>query len=140
MKYAHEINYWRTGKSSPDVWIERTKSVLSCLGAQGIAEAFGSANGRGAFFLSFTIAGESFRVVWPVMPTRDPSEESAARIQAATLLYHDCKAKAISAAVLGTRTVFFSALQLPDGRTMGELSGSQLLESIPDLKRLTGSK
>lgn len=49
------------------------------------------------------------------------------------MLYHDVKAKSISAKVLGTRAAFFSYLMLPDGRTAAEASTPELLEAMPKL-------
>ncbi len=119
---AHKMPYWQSGRSSPDVWIERTKKVIRDLGGTSISEAFGASEGRAAFMLRFESGGEFFRVVWPVLPTRTPKDEPAARTQAATLLYHDCKAKAVAAAVHGVRTAFFYALELPDKRTVSQLA------------------
>lgn len=131
LPYADEIRYWKTGQSSPDTWIEKTIGVVKEMGAVNIAEAFGSSRGRAAFCLSFEICSEKFRVIWPVLPTRRTDDERAARVQAATLLYHDCKAKAIAASVLGPRTAFFNALQLPDGRTLSEVATPLLQECVP---------
>lgn len=131
LPYADEIRYWKTGQSSPDTWIEKTICVIKEMGGSGVSEAFGSSRGRAAFCLSFEIGDEKFRVIWPVLPVRRAEDERAARIQAATLLYHDCKAKAIAASVLGARAAFFHALQLPDGRTVGELATAAIAQSVP---------
>jgi hypothetical protein len=136
---ASKLPYWKSGKSAPDVWIQRTRDVISKIGGANISEAFGSSKGRAAFMLRFEIGGESFRVVWPVLP-HGPHDEKAARTQAATLLYHDCKAKAVAASVLGPRTAFFHALELPDGRTVGELATPNISQSIPDEIRLLSHK
>ncbi len=60
---------------------------------------FGTQDGRGAFIVAFELDGTPFKIVWPVLPTRGDNER-AARVQAATFLYHDCKARVLSAAVL----------------------------------------
>ena len=59
--------------------------------------------------------------------------ERSARIQAATLLFHDVKAKSITAKVLGFRAAFFSYLALPDGRTMAEMATPELVGAFPKL-------
>ena len=82
--------------------------------------------------LAFEIEGERYKVVWPVLVTQSGNEK-AARIQAATMLYHDVKAKCISAAVLGVRSAFFSYLMLPDGRSAAELATPELDEMLPNL-------
>lgn len=132
--FAEDVNYWRTSKSSPDTWIERTRRQIEKLGGKVVAEAFGSEpeTNRAAFMLAFSLGNDQFRVVWPVLPSRTTSER-AAKVQAATMLYHDIKARCISAAVLGTRAAFFSFLMLPDGRAAGEMSTPELAQAIPDL-------
>lgn len=131
LPYADEVRYWKTGQSGPDVWIAKTVETIRGMGATDVAEAFGSSGGRAAFCLSFQIAGERFRVIWPVLPVRRVEDERAARVQAATLLFHDCKAKAVAASVLGSRAAFFSSLLLPDGRTLGEVATPVLTQAIP---------
>lgn len=133
LPYAHELPCWKTGKSSPDVWIERAKEVITKLGGELLQEAFGASNGRSAYMIRFQFGDETFRIVWPVLKTRMPSEDAAARVQAATLLYHDCKAKMVAAQVLGTRTAFFYALELPGGKVMAEIATPALMSSIPNV-------
>jgi len=131
--YAEDINYWRTGRSDPDTWMERAKAQIAKLGARVLSEGYGRAREGAAFMLHFEAQGEEFRVIWQVLPTRGDNER-AARIQAATLLYHDVKAKCLEATVKGVRTAFFEYLLLPDGRTASEASEPELLEGVP--KRL----
>lgn len=131
LPYAEDINYWKTSKSSPDVWIERAKKQIETLGGIILMEAFGKdATGKAAFMLSFEIGGNCYKVVWPVLPSQLDNER-AARVQAATMLHHDIKAKCISAAVLGSRAAFYSYLMLPDGRTTTEVSLEEIAELAP---------
>lgn len=132
--FAEDVNYWQTSKSSPDVWLERTKRQIKRLDGRVLAEGFGSEpeSGRAAFMLAFEVGGDRFKIIWPVLPTRS-KKERAAKVQAATMLYHDIKARCVSAAVLGTRAAFFSFLVLPNGRVAGELSTPELTQAIPTL-------
>jgi hypothetical protein len=54
-------------------------------------------------------------------------------VQAATMLYHDVKAKAVSAKVHGVRAAFFQYLALPDGRTAAQLAAPDLTDRYPRL-------
>ena len=81
--------------------------------------------------LGFEIQGNKFKAIWPVLPTKSGGDEKAARIQAATMLYHDIKAKCIAATVKGPRTAFLEYLMLPGGQTASQLSDSELLDSVP---------
>lgn len=131
---AEDVNYWKTSRSSPDTWMDKTKRQIEQLGGQVLMEGFGNepVTGRAAFMLAFEIGSDRFKVIWPVLSSKSGNER-AARIQAATMLYHDVKAKCISAAVLGARAAFFSFLLLPDGRTTAEVSTPELMQAIPEL-------
>lgn len=131
LPHAEDINYWKTSKSSPDTWIERAKKQIEALGGAILMEAFGKdATGKAAYMLSFEIQGNCYKIVWPVLPSKT-NNERAARVQTATMLYHDIKAKCISAAVLGSRAAFFSYLMLPDGRTTSEVSLDEIAKIAP---------
>jgi hypothetical protein len=132
--YAEDVNYWKTGKSAPDTWTDRTRSQIEKLGGSVLAEGFGSEpqTGRAAYMLGFEIGGERYKIVWPVLASKK-GDQRAAKVQAATMLYHDVKARCVSAAVLGARTAFFSFLMLPDGHTVAEVSTPDLQQMIPAL-------
>jgi hypothetical protein len=126
LPYAEDVNYWKSGTSSPDAWIERAKRQVESLGGKILMEAFGKdASERSAYMLAFEIEGERFKVVWPVLPSKSRNEK-AARIQAATMLYHDIKARCLTAVVMGTRSAFFSYLLLPDGRMATQADDDEL--------------
>ena len=141
LPYAEDINYWKTGRSSPDTWIDKAKRQIEKLGGTVLAEAFGGepTTGRSAYMLQFEIQRNTFRVVWPVLPSKSENDK-ASRIQAATMLCHDIKAKCISATVKGARTAFFEYLMLPDGRTATEASVDELTAGIPSLFVGSGTK
>jgi hypothetical protein len=114
-------------------WLEKAKREIERAGGKALREAFGrEGDGRAAYMLEFELGGDVFRVVWPVLPSRSGNER-AARIQAATMLYHDVKARGISAKVLGVRSAFFSYLALPDGRTASQASAPELMREIPQM-------
>lgn len=129
---AEDVNYWKTSKSSPDTWMDRSRRQIEKLGGLILLEGFGSepSLGRAAYMLAFELDGEGYKVIWPVLYSKT-NNEKAARVQAATLLYHDIKAKCISAAVLGARAAFFSFLMLPDGRTAADVAIPELIKLAP---------
>ena len=131
LPYGEDLNYWQTSSSSPDQWIEKAKKLILQLKGKILAEAFGSdASGNSAFMLAFEISGDQFKVIWPVLPSKT-KKERAAKVQAATFLYHDIKAKCLSATILGARMAFFSYLLLTDGRMASELSDPEMSENWP---------
>lgn len=134
LPFAEDVNYWQTSRSSPDTWTAKTIRQIEKLGGHVMMEGFGSEpmTGRAAFMLGFELDGDQFKVVWSVLPTRGGNDR-AARIQAATMLYHDIKAKCISAAVRGSRAAFFSFLLLSDGKAVSEMAIPDLLQAVPEL-------
>jgi hypothetical protein len=136
--YAENVNYWKTGTSAPDTWIDKTKAEIRAAGGEVVSEAFGNQGGRAAFMLEFAFGDDTFRAVWPVLPSKTKNER-AAKIQAATMLYHDVKAKCVSAKVHGVRAAFFQYAVLPDGRTAAQVAAPELIELYPKMLLLSGS-
>jgi hypothetical protein len=132
--HAEDVgHYWKTSRSSPDVWLDRARREIEKLDGVILREAFGSENsGRAAYMLEFELCGDVFRVVWPVLPSRTKNIK-AAKVQAATLLYRDIKARCMSAKVKGARPAFFSYLLLPDGRTASQASAPELMHDVPEM-------
>ena len=131
LPYAEDVgHYWQTGSSSPDVWIEKAKRQIEEVGGTINADAYGSMEGRAAFMIAFTIGDDRFKVVFPVLESKT-GKSGAAKRQAATMLYHDIKAKCMTASILGTKAAFFSYLLLSDGRTASELATPELAQAFP---------
>ncbi len=131
LPYAEDIgHYWQTGSSSPDTWIEKAKKQIEEVGGVINADAYGSMGSHAAFMIVFSIDNNKFKVVFPVLESKT-GKTLAAKRQAATMLYHDIKAKCIVASVLGTKAAFFSYLMLPDGRTASEVATPELAQYFP---------
>ena len=130
---AEDLNYWKSGTSSPDTWIDRAKKEIVTAGGKVLSEAYGKDDtGRAAYLLEFAFGGERFKAIWPVLKSR-AGNERAARIQAATFLYHDVKHRCVLVKVFGARQAFFNYLLLPDGRTAAQLAAPELLDTYPKL-------
>lgn len=131
---AETVNYWQTSRSSADSWVEKAIKEIKGIGGTVTSEAFGSEphTGRSAFLLVFTAGGQQFKIIWPVLPSKSGNDR-AAKIQAATFLYHDVKAKCMVAKVFGARKAFFEYLMLPDGRITSELTGSEITNLLPEM-------
>jgi hypothetical protein len=134
LPYGEDINYWQTSKTSSDKWMESTVKLIKSFGGKVTGEAYGSEpnTGRSAFMLSFELQGESFKIIWPILPSKAHNER-AARIQAATLLHHDIKNSLLKVAIFGARNALFQYWMLPDGRTVAEVSRTDLMDAIPKL-------
>jgi hypothetical protein len=131
--YAEDVNYWKTGTSSPDTWIDKTKAEIRAAGGSIGPEAFGNdGQGRAAYMLEFSFGRDRFRAVWPVLQSKTKNDR-AAKIQAATMLYHDVKAKCVAAKVHGVRAAFFQYALLSDGRTAAQAAEPELVKLYPKL-------
>lgn len=138
VEYAEQANYWKTSKSSPDAWLEKTLKLIERFGGELIASGFGNEHmaGKAAYLVRFSLDGETFRLMWPVLPS-ETGDTFSARRQAATMLHHAVKARCVESQVLGARIAFFAWLELPDGRPLFQASNSELLDGIPDALLLT---
>lgn len=137
LPFGEDINYWQTSRISPDTWMSKTRRLIESYGGKVLQEAFGSeASGRAAFMINFQIEEDMFKTVWPVLPSKK-GNDSSARVQAATMLYHDIKAKCLIATVLGHRAAFFSYLMLPNGQVASQLAVPELIKHMPALLKIT---
>ena len=135
--YADDVNYWRTSRTAPDVWLQRAAREIERIGGQVLASGFirEHAGGRAAFLLKFTLEGHQFRIAFPVLPPRKPTEANwrAAHIQTATALFHSVKARCVEARMHGARAAFHRWLVLPNGRAAEELSDTELVRVLPEV-------
>jgi hypothetical protein len=133
LPYAEDMNYWQSSKTAPDTWIEKAKAEIIRAGGKVLGEGFVSegTTGNAAYMLMFGFGLDSFKAVWPVLPTRSGKYQSSAKTQAATMLYHDVKARCVAAKVLGTRAAFFNWFVLPTGQTASEAAAPDLVRMIP---------
>ena len=131
-EFAEHANYWKTSKASPDSWLEKTIGLVEQFGGTVLASGFGNEHmaGRAAYMIRFSLFSETFRMVWPVLPS-ESGDTFAARRQAATMMHHAVKARCIESQVVGSRVAFFAWLELPDGRAAFQLANNQLLEESP---------
>lgn len=134
MTYAEDVNYWQTSRTSPDTWLDKAKREIETIGGQVAGEGFVSESltGRSSFMLAFSIEGDKFKLLWPVLESKTGNIK-AARIQAATALYHEVKAACVKAKFLGARPAFLAYLMLPNGKTASEATSEELTAVLPEL-------
>lgn len=135
LPYADDVNYWKTSRVGSDTWLERSKDLIEEAGGEVVSESFSHLpkTGQAAFLLEFTHGADTFKIIWPVLPTKYDGEEAAARRQAATFMYHDIKAKCMKAKIFGIRGAFFPFLALPGGMVAAALTSPQVMKRIPKL-------
>lgn len=133
--YAQDVNYWRTGQRSVDTWMGMATNEIERVGGKITGEALIGMNGISMVSLMFELAGEAYRLTWPVLPVKgNPTRAdlNAAKIQAATFLYHDVKAKCMVVKVMGARAAFAQYL-LTEGTTIAEQGFAGNTVEIPRL-------
>ena len=134
-----KLRYWKTGSGSPDGWVDKTIKILQEYGAvfTGRAHGHDMTTGQEAYMMQFTLEGEKYKIVWPVLEPKKEVDRNASRRQAATMLHHDVKARLMYATVHGTRNAFLPMLIVPDssGRllSMGEVATPELMNRIPKM-------
>jgi len=126
---AEDVNYWKTGQAAPDTLIDKAEKLIVEVSGTILGRGFVSSVGEAAYMLMFQIDDASYKIVWPVLHSRT-GNQVAARRQAATMLFHDVKAKCMTAKVMGIKKAFFPYLLLPDGRTAAEIAVPELADSI----------
>ena len=134
IKYAEDVNhYWKTGSSTPDSWLDKAAGLIEEIDGHVFTRGFGQdKEGRKAYMITFQIDGTDYKMVWPVLESKN-NNDLAARRQATTFMFHDIKAKCMSSLIIGTKSAFFSYLLLPDGRTAAHASIEELNQGIPHM-------
>jgi hypothetical protein len=138
--YAEDMNYWKTSKSNESTWLDRAIKQIDDIGGKVYVKAHGRdpKTGAAALMLQFQIGDDYFKIVWPILESKGENRK-AATVQAATLMFHDIKARCMSAKILGARTAFFAYYMLPDGRSASEVGHehvAQLFDTMSGRKQL----
>ena len=122
--YAEQVNYWQTSRTAAATWTIKTLRLITALGGEVQRHAFASEQGRSAFMVEFTIEGQPYRMVWPVLAPKG-GNLNAAEIQAATAMYHAVKNAVVNAKFIGARAAFFPFLQVGNGQVAADLTGPE---------------
>lgn len=132
--YADDLPYWKTSRSHPDTWLEKAGREIERAGGEVTLQLAvqNTARGEAAFMIGFILDGDDFRIEWPVLTPKRPADLRWARVQTATMVYHDVKARCVSARVHGARRAFCAYLILPDSdQTVGRAVSVSDLAGLP---------
>jgi len=138
--YADDLPYFKTSKMASDSWIDKAKVEIVRAKGQVETEAFASGDGKEAFLLGFSFGEDRFTIHWPVLKPRDIKDAKAAKVQAATMLYHDVKSRCISARVMGVRSAFMGYLLMANGQTADQVSNAEYMLLVPRMIMLGDGK
>ncbi len=135
-----DLPYWKTGKSSPESWVQKAcQEIERAGGTVNLCLPSAMQRGRTAHVIGFSVDGDVFKLVWPVLE-HDAEDIVVAKRQAATMMYHDVKTRCVAARVFGARWAFTAELCLPDGRTAGQLSTPELTDALPRVALLVDDR
>lgn len=134
--YAEDVNYWKTSSSSADSWVEKAIREIKSIDGLIMAVASVQIDTRTGFMIHFKVGADEFRIEFAVLPCRKATDENrrAAKVQAATLLYHDIKHKVVMAKIKGARQSFAEHWLLPSGETLAramEQGAGYLASNMP---------
>ena len=128
--YAEDLPYFQTGKSAADTWLEKVETEIKRAGGKVRSSGYVSDAVRGsAYMVQFDLEDMTFRVVERVLESKTKNDK-AAKIQAATTMYHDIKARMVTARRKGARVAFLAELLLPSGQTVGEIEHGSFLDLV----------
>lgn len=127
--YAEEVNYWKTSRTAEGTWIDKAVKEINRVGGIVTQRLSGMNNGVEAHMIAFEIGDDLFRIVWPVLQSKTGNTK-AARVQAATMLYHDVKSRCVAAKVLGSRKSFFAYLLLDNGQVVSGIDNTELSDGL----------
>lgn len=137
LPFAEDVAYWKTGRTAPDRKIDQVVAMIDSAGGCVHERGFMQKGQQSAFLVEFSLDGNLFRIVWPVLATKSGETDMyPARIQAATHIYHHVKATLQAAQILGARMAFAPHLVLEDERTIAH----HLATPAVDLGRLLFDK
>ena len=128
LPFAEEMPFWKTSKSGIESWMDKVEKLITNSGGFVTTRMAGKFKGVEGIAFAFTMEGEDFRITWPVLPTKKEDDRSAAMRQAATMIYHDTKARCNRLAIFGPRVVFMDYLVLENGKTTTETENLDLLK------------
>jgi len=134
MPYAEDMNYWKTSRASAGSWLDKASDFLINCGADVYVIAKAQDKGRAAYMIEFGFEPDRFRVLWPVLESKN-GDIAAAERQAATMLYHDIKSRGVRIKLQGIRTAFVDSLLLQNGSTVAQSTNSALLDQTKMLPR-----
>lgn len=130
--YAEELPYFQTSKVGMETWMDKAEEEIKKAGGTITASGAVQQLTQAAVFIAFELQGETYRVTFPVLESKRGNQK-AAKIQAATMLYHDVKARSVAVRVLGAKVAFGGYRVLPDGRTDGQVSTPELVAILPKM-------
>ena len=132
---AETVNYWKSGKTDPDNKLDQVCDLIENASGKIIERGIMLQSPHEVVYLRFFLDEEEFKIIWPVLKPTDgtSTNQRAARIQAVTFVYHDVKAKCMTASVLGPRVAFLPYYVTENGATTSELATPELTDAFPKL-------
>ena len=123
LPYAETMPYWKTSKSGVETWLDKTEKMIIDISGDVHTRINGKSNGIEAIMFGFRIASDEFKLLWPVLPVKEEKDKASAQRQAATMIWHDTKARINRIKIFGPKITFFDYLVLDNGKSVSEIGG-----------------
>jgi hypothetical protein len=136
LPYAETMPYWKTSKSGIENWLNKTEKLIEGIGGRVDTRIVGKSGGKEGIVFGYFIENDPYKISWPVLPTKKSEDSGAASRQAATMIYHDTKARINRLAIFGARVVFSDWLIGQDGKTIAECHPDMIPAAIANIKLL----
>lgn len=133
LPFAEDMAYWKTSQSGIKTWLDKTEKMIVEIGGTVNTRLVGRQGSREAIMLVFFLQNDTYKIVYPVLPTKKNTDRNAATRQCATLIYHDVKSRINRIKIFGARITFSDFLVLPSGTTIAEIGNDY---SIADIKQI----
>lgn len=121
LPYAEELNFWKTSKSSADKWLNDAEDIIAKFGGTVTLRAKGRAGENQAYAFQFSHNNDRFKILYPVLPTKNGDVRSAER-QCCQFIFYEVKNRSIQVKIFGFKSAYFEFLMLEDGQTVREHS------------------
>ena len=119
--FAENLPYWKTSNLGLDNSLNRIVKEIKGANGKITGKAVVETEHEAFIFIEFCFQADRFKINWQALPSKK-GDRKAALIQAAAMVYHDVKAKLVSARVKGYRKAFLEYLVLPDGYVVSDLA------------------
>ncbi|MGB5941253.1 MAG: hypothetical protein WBG71_00060 [Leeuwenhoekiella sp.] len=133
---AEEMPYWKTSKSGVESWLDKTENLITSIGGVVDTRIVGKSGGKEGIMFGFIIDNDPYKMMWPVLPSKNEKDKAAALRQCATLIYHDTKARINRIKIFSPRVVFADWLVLDTGKTLAETNNKDIRGFLSSMKLL----
>ena len=80
-EFAEECNYWKSGNSSPDSWLEKSVKLIRENDGKAISFASAFSQDKSVFMITFELEGQQYKIIWPVVKSKSGNDKAASALK-----------------------------------------------------------